>query len=242
MTRRAETLRKRREQTQKRNNLVLLGIAAGVVLVIAAIFGWQQFRPVGDLNTPPEANYDQLASGRSLGPADARVVIQEFADFQCPACAIFAQSVAPLIKRTYIEQGASVRLEFYFYPIVDRIVSNGTTESLRSAQAGECAADQDRFWPFHDYMFVNQQGEGRGGFRDARIRAIAETAGLDMPAFDACFAGSASAEVVRADEARGDQLGVQGTPTLFINGERVQNFTDFNEFQTRIDALLASAP
>jgi protein-disulfide isomerase len=242
MTRRAETLRKRREQAQRRNNLLLLGIVAGVVLVIAAIFAWQQVRPIGDITAPPEATYYQFAQGKTLGPADARVVIQEFADFQCPACATFTQSVAPLLKSTYIEAGASVRIEFYHYPIVDRIVQNGTTESFRSGQAGECAADQNRFWQFHDYMYYNQQGEGRGGFRDARIRAIAEAAGLDMPAFDACFASSASAEGVRADEALGNQLGVQGTPTLFINGQRVQNFADFGEFQTRIDALLAGAP
>lgn len=117
----------------------------------------------------------------------------------------------------------------------------GGDESRRAALASECANEQNQFWPYHDIVFANQQGEGNGAFRDPRLKAFAEKIGLEMTAFNQCFDSSKYASVVEEDEVDGRSQGVTGTPTLFINGARVpqQAMLDFNALQQLIDAELA---
>lgn len=116
----------------------------------------------------------------------------------------------------------------------------GGNESRRAALASECAAEQGQFWPYHDIVFANQAGEGKGAFRDARLKAFAEKIGLDMNAFNQCFDSSKYGSAVQSDEFDGRALGVTGTPTMFINGVRVQqNLLDFNALRQLIDAELA---
>jgi protein-disulfide isomerase len=117
----------------------------------------------------------------------------------------------------------------------------GGNESRRAALASECANAQNQFWPYHDIVFANQQGEGRGAFRDARLKAFAEQIGLDMAAFNQCFDSSQYSSAVQADEFDGRSQGVTGTPTLFINGARVpqQAMLDFNALKQLIDTELA---
>jgi protein-disulfide isomerase len=115
----------------------------------------------------------------------------------------------------------------------------GGSESRRAAEASECAREQDEFWNYHALVFANQQGEGQGAFSDRRLKAFAETLGLDTDAFNACLDSGRYAGEVRADEQLGRSLGVSGTPTVFVNGQRVQNPLDFGEFQRLIEAELA---
>ena len=95
-------------------------------------------------------------------------------------------------------------------------------ESLDAALAAECAADQDRFFPYHDYLYANQAGaRDSGAFEREVLFAIGEAAGLDMSAFESCVDARTHAAAIAAgmDEAR--SLGVRGTPAVFINGEMV---------------------
>lgn len=115
----------------------------------------------------------------------------------------------------------------------------GGSESRRAAEASECAREQGEFWNYHALVFANQQGEGQGAFSDRRLKAFAETLGLDTQAFNTCFDSGRYAGDVQADEQLGRSLGVSGTPTVFVNGQRVQNPLDFGEFQRMIEAELA---
>lgn len=115
----------------------------------------------------------------------------------------------------------------------------GGNESRRAAEASECAAEQNKFWEFHATVFANQTGENVGTFPDRKLKAIADSVGLDMTAFNTCFDTSRHANVVTADETLARGLGVSGTPSLFVNGTRVQNPLDINEISQLIDAGLA---
>jgi protein-disulfide isomerase len=176
--------------------------------------------------------------GKALGPADAPVVVQEFSDFQCPYCRQFHDSILnPLIDQ-YIDSG-QVRFEYHHYIVIDGNV--GGNESRRSAEASECASEQGRFWDYHDMLFANQQGEGAGGFSDARLRAFAGALDLDTDAFDSCFNARRFSRSVTSDESLGRQLGVTGTPALFVNGVRVANPLNYSQVQTAIDEALGTA-
>ncbi|MCS6911352.1 MAG: DsbA family protein [Anaerolineales bacterium] len=148
----------------------------------------------------------------------------------------FATGAGRRLKDEYINAGKSVRLEYYHFTVVDTIV--GGNESRNAARAADCAAEQGRFWRYHDLLFANVQGEGVGSFRDARLRAMAEAAGLNLSEFNACYDSGRTAASVDADINRARTLGVTGTPTIFINGQRVS--ADYNAIKAHIDQLLAS--
>ena len=140
-----------------------------------------------------------------------------------------------LIER-YVATG-KVRFEYRHYIVIDGNV--GGDELRRAAEASECANAQGQFWNFQAMLFANQNGEGRGAFSDRRLKAFAEGIDLDWTQFNACFDSEGYAEAVRADERLARSLGVQGTPTLFVNGQRINNPLNFAEIQQVIETALA---
>lgn len=131
----------------------------------------------------------------------------------------------------YVATG-KVRFEYHHYIVVDSIV--GGNESQRAAEASECANEQGEFWNYHKMLFANWNGEGEGAFVDRRLKVFAETLGLDTQKFNQCFDSARHAGKVRADTRLGQSLGVTGTPTVFVNGQKVETSQLFSV----IDALL----
>ena len=102
-----------------------------------------------------------------------------------------------------------------------------------TAQASLAAKDQGKFWEFHDLVFKNQQALTRPD-----LEKYAQEAGLDMAKFKAALDSGKYKAAVDADMALGGQVYVQGTPTMFINGERVPNPTAFEAFKPMVDSRL----
>ncbi|NKC14703.1 MAG: thioredoxin domain-containing protein [Gammaproteobacteria bacterium] len=149
----------------------------------------------------------ETAGFASKGAADAAVTIVEFADFQCPHC----QSASPVVDQVMKAHAGKVRVVYIDFPInpsgISRLVSRG----------GACALEQDKFWPYHDLAFERQRS-----LTEESPRALADDVGLDLAAFDACFAAARSADFVAKGEAQANSLGVNSTPTLYVNGRRLQ--------------------
>ena len=229
-----EEMRKRRQQQTRRRILAI----AGVITVIAvAVAGWLIYlntRPIGSIVTVPTQTWPQ-ADGKALGPKGAKVLVQEFADFQCPICGEFFRSVEPQLIKDYITAG-KVRYEFHHTIVIDQNV--GGSESRHAAEASECANEQGHFWDYHKMLYSNQQGEGSGTFSDRRLKAFAASLGLDSQKFDACFDAHRYSSAVDADVALGTQMGVQGTPTVFINSAMVSNPLDYTQLKQQIDLLV----
>ena len=139
------------------------------------------------------------------------VTLEEFGDFQCSHCAQFAVGIGKQIKADFVDTG-KIRFVFSHFPFIG-------TESFRAAEATECAADQNRFWEYHDIVFENWQGVNEGHFSDDNLKRFASDLQLDRGAFDTCFDSRKYRGKVEADLRRGEQLGVQGTPALFLNGK-----------------------
>ena len=114
-------------------------------------------------------------------------------------------------------------------------------ESQWAAVASECAADQGKFWEYHDKLYNSQQGENQGAFNKDKLIAFGEELGLDAITFAACVNDEATLARVQADTEEGQQLGVRGTPNFFINGRPLSGALPFEQFQQVIEQALAEA-
>jgi protein-disulfide isomerase len=173
------------------------------------------------------------SAGVSAGPADAAVTLVEFADFQCPACAAFYGFSGRLIKQNYVDGGGSVRWIFYDYPLEQH------PHAIPAALAGRCAGEQGRFWQMHDLMFARQsqwspKDDARGDFEE-----MAEELGLDRGAYRECVRDGRYLEQIFASAKYGQRLGVNSTPTLFVNGQRAPQ--DYEELERMILEAAAAA-
>ncbi len=115
-------------------------------------------------------------------------------------------------------------------------------ESQWAAEASECAADQGRFWEYHDLLYARQKGENQGAFRKENLKQFATELGLDAQAFDACLEGGKYTSRVKADTAFARSLGISGTPAFLINGRPLLGAQPFEAFRAVIEAELATVP
>jgi protein-disulfide isomerase len=174
---------------------------------------------------PPVERKTVAATGPSKGPAGAPVTIVEFSDFQCPFCSRAIAAVDEVTK-TY---GDKVHLVFRNFPL------DFHKDAQKAAEAAQCANDQGKFWEMHDKLFASQaQGLGVDN-----LKKFAGDLKLDTAKFNKCLDSGEKAAVVKADQADGAKVGVNGTPAFFINGIMLSGAQPFDEFKTLIDAELA---
>lgn len=159
----------------------------------------------------------------SFGPEDAKVTIVEFSDFECPYCTQAAAAVDQ-VKAKYADR---VRIVFRHFPL------NFHPNAHLASQAALAAGKQGKFWEFHDLLFKNQRAMERSD-----LEQHATTLGLDLAAFKADLDSGAFKAQVDADMKLGEEVAVDGTPTMFINGKRVGNPTDFAAISAMIEAEL----
>ncbi|HWO09870.1 MAG TPA: thioredoxin domain-containing protein [Polyangiaceae bacterium] len=162
-----------------------------------------------------------------FGPENASVKVVEFSDFECPYCSRAANVVHEL-KQKY---GDKIRFVFRQFPLSMHRDAHG------AAQAALAADAQGKFWEYHDVLFANQ-----GSLDRSSLEGHAKTAGLNLAQFKQALAGEQFKAQVEADLKLGEQAVVQGTPTMFVNGARVENPADFASVAGMIDAALAGTP
>ncbi len=226
MPKKNKSFSKQRSSSKNLQRNILIGVGAIIAVVAVVAIIASQSAPI-DKSFPP----------REAGNPNARVVVEEFSDFQCPYCGLFATTVEVRLREEYIKPG---RILFIFrsFPVVDSFVSGGN-ESHLAALAALCAGDQNMFWEYHDYLFQNQSGENQGNFNSARLQAFAAQLHLDSLKFNQCLSNQTHLDVLNADVQRGNALRLNGTPTFFVNGSLVSGGdTDFQYLFTAIDREL----
>ncbi len=160
----------------------------------------------------------------SLGPADAPVVIVEFSDFECPYCRAAAPIIRAVVKNNY----EAVRLIYRDYPVVEI-----HPQSIPAAQAANCAAEQKKFWEYHDLLFVNQEKLGEPLYNELAVKLK-----LDMVTFASCLNNKSVLMEMKDDLEAGFKAGVRGTPTWFVNGRKIEGVISKNDWQKIIQAAI----
>lgn len=248
MTKKTETkskrqlLKEQRDKRQRQQRLTLILVISGVALLVAALLIVPSIQrataPVGEIVPVTPVDRPQ-ANGTTLGDPAAPVLVEVWSDFQCPACRIFAEEIEPLVVDNYVADGKA-RVIYRHFPFLDD--ASIAKESDQAANASMCAADQNRFWDYHDILFANWSGENAGAFNDKRLVAFAESIGLDMNQFNSCFRDNAFRSQINQDLQDGTNAGVDGTPSVFVNGTQLTpgQVPSFQEVAAAIDAALAS--
>jgi len=158
------------------------------------------------------------------GGENADVVIVEFSDFQCPYCF----QVFPTVREILDLYGEQIKFIYRDFPNI-----TAHPESQKAAEAAECAAEQGRFWDYHDKLFINQNNLGSGSLKN-----YAAELSLDQGQFDECLDSGRYYAEVQQDFASGVVAGVEGTPTFFINNVKFEGAITVDNFKTIIDQLL----
>lgn len=179
--------------------------------------------------TPQQAQYvryDIPTEGfPSLGPADAPITIVEFSDFECPFCRRFQQETYTALLDSYQGQ---IRFVYRNLPL-----TSIHPDAFPAAVAALCAGEQEAFFPYHDKLFSSEQ------LGEAVYLKYAGDLGLDTTAFQACLGSGKFDQAIQADSDFAVNLGINSTPTFFINGLAVVGAQPLDVFKQVIDKELA---
>ena len=176
------------------------------------------------------ADKAKLSDGNYLGPADAKVVVTEFGDYQCPACGKYH----PVLKNDVLP-GYDGKIKFVFlnYPLPVH------KNAQAAAQAAEAAGLQGKFWQMHDLLYEKQSDWENLKDPTKKFEDYAKEIGADVDKFQQDYASQKVADIINNQAALGDAFNIPGTPTFFVNGVQVDNKSGTDSLKQAIDKALA---
>ena len=175
---------------------------------------------------PPAQDVDVPEHAPTFGPEAAKVQVVEFSDFECPYCA----KAADIVNNVKAKYGDRVKFAYRHFPL------SFHPNAKPAAEYAQCANEQGKFWEMHDAIFENQRelaGEG--------LKQRASQAGLDMGELQACLASGRATTAVDQDMEKGRVVGVEGTPTFYVNGRTLDGGLSEQALSDAIEAELARA-
>ena len=220
-TRERAAAMRRQEQAKakRRRQLVILGVVGGVVVVVVAIvlavvLAGGSSKKTGPIALPKNVsgNSGPLVVGK--GP----VTLDLYEDFQCPGCGELQKISGSTIDG--LEKTGKVTANYYMLSFLG-------DESKRAANAAGCAQDQGKFKPYYDYLYAHQPPERTGGYTNADLIAAGRAVQITDPAFDQCVTSMKYQDWVNNVNLAGQDK-ITSTPTLFVNGQKVENPTPEN--------------
>ncbi len=220
------------QKERQRQITRLLWFLAGLAVVgVMAFTLWPKdpatapTAPISSTSLPGEVSLD-----KSTGEEKAPVVVVEYGDFQCPACQYFFQTSVKQLKDEYVQSG-KVRFVFRHFAFLGN-------ESQWAAEASECANEQGRFWDYYDKLYQEQNGENVGIFSKDNLKKFAVDLKLDTSGFNQCLDAGRYTEKVKQETQEGQQAGVRGTPSVFVNGQYVEKGIDYPTLKAAVEAAL----
>ena len=217
----------------------LLGMLTNKVIYLETINKAAQNTQIADDSAPTKPEppvFVDVKTGNlpPLGNKDAKITIVEFSDFECPFCQRYVDDTSQKIYDAYIKTGKA-KLYYRHYPL-NEIHPN----AQKAGEASECANDQGSFWEYHDVLFETQAAwSGLSGTTTIdHFVDLADQLGLDITQFRSCLDSDKYKKKVEDDTAAGSEAQVNGTPTFFINGQRLVGAQPFSAFQKLIDQEL----
>lgn len=170
-----------------------------------------------------------------LGDSKAPVTFIEYGDYQCPYCGKVFTQVEPQLRQEYITTGKVKMVYRNFQFLGD--------ESTNAGAAAECAKDQNKFWAYHDALYTAEIKDGKensGNLNRNLFMKLAGDVGLDVPSFTSCYDSNKYVAQIKKEQADADAIGVNSTPTNYINGQVVQGAQPYSVFKTAIEMALTA--
>ncbi len=192
-----------------------------LVLSLAGAF---LFAACGTVDT---TGISAASSKQPFGPLSASVTVTEYGDLQCPAC----KGAYDLINKPLLAKyGTRIKFAYKQFPL-----QNIHQYALKAAEASECAADQGKFWEFVDAAYMKQSD-----LSSESLRTWAKDLSLDMDLFERCLTSGIKKKTVLAEFAEGQKLGVNSTPTFFVNDKRVK-INQVTDLEAAVEEALKQA-
>jgi protein-disulfide isomerase len=201
----------------------------GWIIITAGWFLCLLLIPASSLTQNKSVNEVSLGPGPTLGSANAPVTVIEFSDFQCSFCKRFWAETLPKLKEAYIDTGKA-RFIYRHFAILGK-------HSEQAALAAACAAEQGKFWDYHDQLFKNQGGLA---FTEAKLKQYSGDVGLNVKVFGTCLGTGKHKEKVERETAAAANLGGRGTPFFIVNQRPLFGAQPYVVFQKMIDEELKS--
>lgn len=173
------------------------------------------------------------AQGVTIGPDGAPVKMLVFSDYQCPYCGTFASQIEPPLVKEFSNPG-KMQLVFYDFPL-----GGGHKYSFLAARAARCAGDQGKFWQYHDVLFGRQTEWAEDeNLPLPKFLGYGKEIGLDAGSFKGCVESDKYQDIVSANRELGEKLGVNATPTIFVNGRRVEG-TSMEDLMQQLRTIIS---
>jgi protein-disulfide isomerase len=203
-----------------------LGVIVAVILVFVGIFAFSNNNPKTSSSKSSAGTLTQHVEGKG----STGVTLVEYGDYECPFCGEYY----PTVKQIQSEFNDQIKFQFRNFPLVS-IHQN----AFAGARAAEAAALQNKFWEMHDALYQDQTQWSGASDPTPFFNQYAQQLGLNLTQFKTDYASSKVNNLINADLAEGNKLGIQGTPSFFLDGKQVQVANNVSNFETLIKAEIA---
>ena len=200
-------------------SFIIIFVAGTIALMVMQAGKGPEAQIVGGSVKAPDAN--DWVKGAPL--KDAKVVLTEYSDFQCPAC----KAYYPYVKQLS-QEFKNLAIVYRNFPLSQH------ANAWPAAQAAHAAGKQGKFWEMHNMLFDNQDTWAKSASPELIFDAYAKTLGLDMAKFQADFNSSETKTKIQTDYTSGVNE-IDGTPTFFLNNQKIQNPQNYDEFRSIIE-------
>ena len=235
--------------------IVFIGVIIAGAILLSGRKNTTNIVPNNDNNINSTTLAPINKNDRTLGDTNAPVTLIVYEDFQCPYCG----AISGFMKTNNPVMQSLRRIDPTWTPFIPEIINNYVKngkvlfayrdyaflgpESIRAAEAGRCAGDQNKFWEYHDYLYSHQNGENQGAFSDSNLKSFALNLGLDVTTFNKCLDNGKYTQAVIDSKNEGNIAGVKGTPKGFIlrNGKLITTIDGAESLSTvksKINAAL----
>lgn len=205
---------------------IILGIGLAVVLGGVLLFTAQPTPEAPGQSVDPQSLVRETS--HMTGKKDAKVSVVEFADYECPACALASPTLSRL--REEYKNNPEVNFVYRHFPLPQH------KKAIVTAEAAEAAAEQGKFWEMTDRLYTAQK-QWQSGDHAAVFLLIATELGLDVAKFKERLSAHVYSEIINTDKTDGQNIGVNSTPSIFINGEKTNGF-NYDDLKNKIEEEL----
>lgn len=204
-----------------------------ILIACVVIFGGILIFSKKDTKSPSSNNSTSQLSNHTRGDGKKGVTLTEYGDFECPACSAYY----PLVEQVYEKYKGDITFQFRNFPL--RQIHQHAMVAHRAAEAAD---KQGKFWEMYALLYQNHDTWTQQSDPTTTFRGYAQSLNLDMNKYDSDFKSEAVNALINADLAEGQKLGVNSTPTFFVDGKKIENPRDVNAFYKVIeDAIKAKS-